>query len=135
MNDEYTQNIDLNLLYKNIMIVKEVIKDNVPFKEKEFIMECNLGEIGVLNSENKFNFLAKDNNKLIVQGIVDLFAMGEKLILIDYKYTSTADEKTLVQRYQGQILLYEKALEKAFGRKVDEKYLLSLKEGKLIKID
>lgn len=135
MNNEYIQNIDLNLLYKNIMIVKEVIKGNIPFKEKEFIMECDLDEIGVLNGEKNLSLLTKESNKLIVQGIVDLFAMGEKLILIDYKYTSTIDEKTLVQRYQGQIYLYEKALEKAFGRKVDEKYLLSLKEGKLIKID
>ena len=47
----------------------------------------------------------------------------------------TRDKSKLIERYSPQIALYSQALEKAFGRKVDEKYLLSLKESTLIKLN
>ena len=131
LQDGYADNIDLNLLLKNILIIKQVVGSNDVYKEREFIMQCSPEEVAPFAITTK----ATRGQTLIVQGIVDLFAIGEKLVLVDYKYTSTKDEKMLIQGYQGQIDLYEKALSKAFGRKVDEKYLLSLKEGKLIKID
>lgn len=129
MQDGYSQNIDLNLLLKNILILKKVVGKNQVFKEREFLMECTPSEIGFVVAENN------QENNLIVQGIVDLFAIGEELILVDYKYTSTKDEKVIIERYKAQIDLYKNALEKAFLRKVDKSYLLSLKEGKLIKLD
>lgn len=154
LSDGFFERLDLKLLFKNIMVIKSVTKDLKLVKEREFIMQSTPSELGLDSLNEELCLLniniAEDKaqseeigieqnsceeNQLIVQGIVDLFAMGEKLVLIDYKYSSERNERALVERYQNQIKLYSLALEKAFGRAVDEKYLLSLKEGKLIKID
>lgn len=139
LQEGYAENIDLELLLKNILIIKNIVKNHTLFKEREFIMESNPLEIGAFAPENNESLTAsnidKSNSKMIVQGIIDLFAIGEKLILVDYKYTSTRDEGKLIERYRGQVDLYATALEKAFGRQVNEKYLLSLKEARLIKLN
>ena len=70
----------------------------------------------------------------MVQGIVDLFAFGEKNILIDYKYTNLTDEKRLKEKYFMQLKLYKKAIEKCFDIKINEIFLLSLKYGQIINI-
>ncbi len=176
MTEGYFERIDLTLLYKNISILKEVVKDSALFKEKEFIMKMSVNEIEQLLNEQlkkepdnsgggmgKGNFdcglsdltnekLCGENrtplkeeslsmaeqgyeNELIVQGIVDLFAAGEKIILVDYKYTSCRDENVIKNRYATQLKLYRLAIEKAFNRSVEGCFILSLKEGKLIKVD
>lgn len=124
---EYLQNIDAKLLYENLSLIKQVVGVDSVFKEKEFIMQCTPSEIGLANEDC-------EENELIIQGIVDLFSVGEKVVLVDYKYTSIKDEEILIEKYRGQLGLYQKALEKALGRKVDEIYLLSLKDAKLIKL-
>ncbi len=124
ISDGYFENIDNDLLLKNILLVKGVLQGEV-FKEKEFIMSVHPHE--VFGGE-------KVEEKIIVQGIVDLFAIGEKIVLVDYKYSSTKNDKTLAQRYAPQLALYQKALAKAFPNKPIEKYLLSLKQASLIKI-
>ncbi len=84
------------------------------------------------NSELNFE------NNLIVQGIVDLFALdggNDEIILVDYKYTSSKDENVILSRYKKQLKLYALAIQKALGRQPDKCYILSLKEGRLIKVD
>lgn len=125
MTENYFQFIDNNTLWNNIKIIKEIINGQKAIKEKQFIMETSLRESGISQGEQK----------VIIQGIVDLFSLGEKNILIDYKYTSETDENKLKERYGKQIYLYSLAIEKAFNKKIDEKYLLSLKFGKMIKIE
>ena len=122
MSEGYYELLDFDLLFKNIKIIKSVMANCQLFKEKEFIMQCNLNEI-----EDG----GQGEDKFIVQGTVDLFGMGDKIILIDYKYSNASGE-ILLERYHKQLELYSLAIEKATGRKVDEKYILSLKEGKLI---
>ncbi len=119
--------INLDILLKNILIIKKVTSGCKLVKEREFIMECSPSEIDK-------TFSCDYGNKLIVQGIIDLFAVGDQLILIDYKYSSL-DASSLKDKYSQQIKLYSMALEKAFDRKVDKKYLLSLKGGDLILLD
>ena len=124
IGEEYFNLIDFEILYKNISLIKQIINNGRAIKEKEFIMETSLKEIGISNS----------NKKVIVQGIVDLFSIGEKNVLIDYKFSSEKDENILINRYKKQIELYQLAIEKAFDKKVDERYILSLKNADLIKI-
>ena len=125
IGEEYVNLLDFDLLYKNISLIKNVLKGQKAIKERKFIMQASLSE-----SE-----IAQGWEDVIVQGIVDLMSIGERNILIDYKFTSQQDDKKLVEKYEKQIKLYSLAIEKAFGRKVDEKYLLSLKQAKLIRID
>lgn len=123
MTEGYIQLIDEQLLLKNILIIKELTSGGQLCKEKEFIMQCSLNEIGFSQSEEK----------VIIQGIVDLFAVGEELTLVDYKFSSLSSD-ALKARYGKQIQLYSQALEKAFNKKIEKRYLLSLKNGEVIKL-
>ncbi|MBO5395055.1 MAG: UvrD-helicase domain-containing protein [Clostridia bacterium] len=125
MKSEYIVLIDKNILYNNITLINSLLDNQKVFKEHEFLMKCTLQEVGFDND---------DKSSVIVQGIVDFFAIGEKNILIDYKYTSVSDEKVIKERYQKQIELYSMAIERAFNIKIDERYLLSLKNSKIIKL-
>ena len=136
MTEGYFDLLDFDLLYKNISVIKDKTKDMKLIKEREFIMLSSPQEMGYM-SKSKQDSNAKDrkDNSLIIQGIVDLFALGEKIVLIDYKYTSCQNDEILKERYSRQIELYSLALSKAFGGKEIDKYLLSLKEGHLIKLN
>ena len=116
--------IDFDVLFKDVLILKEKVKGLKLFKEKQFTMKLKLNEI----EETLFN------EDIMVQGVVDLFAVGEKNVLIDYKYTNIKDENRLLEKYKKQLLLYKLAIERAFKIKLNEIYLLSLKYGEIIKL-
>ena len=120
----YLQLINPSVLLENIKLIKSVAGQGQVCKEQEFIMSCTLDELGL-----------SSNKQIIVQGAVDFFSLGKENVIIDYKYTSQKDENIIISRYKKQIYLYSKALEKAFNKKIDKKYILSLKQAKLIKID
>lgn len=124
MTDEYCNLINKNTLYNNIVIINSLIKNQKIFKEQEFLLKASITDLG----------LGEENDFVIIQGIIDFFAIGEKNILIDFKFTSVRDEEKIKNRYKKQIDLYSHAIEKAFKIKLNEKYLLSLKHGKLIKM-
>ena len=104
--------IDFNLIFENICLIKPLILNKKIFKEKQFVLRL-------------------ENNQL-VQGVVDLFAMGDENILIDYKFTRENDENILKNRYKMQLLLYKQAIEKAENIKIDKVYLISLLNKKII---
>ena len=78
------------------------------------------------------------DENILVQGIIDLYYISKdgKLKLIDYKtdYVEKGEENKLIEKYKSQLGLYEKALEKVFKRKVDEKYIYSVYLEKEVKI-
>ena len=122
--DETRDLIDINLLYKNILILKPFNK-NV-FKEKEFIMKDTINNLIDKNCE--------DN--IMVQGIIDFFSIDEdgKVILIDYKYSGEKNNDILISRYKMQLKLYKNAIESGLLKEVKEIYLLNLRYNNLIKI-
>lgn len=113
------------VVLKNVFLLLDVLpKEGNVFKEKQFMIYASPKEI----------FGTGEDEKILIQGKLDLIFVGEKNILIDYKYTSILNEEHLVSKYKKQLLTYAFAAEKALGKKVDEIYLLSLKNSKLIKI-
>ena len=76
--------------------------------------------------------------KVLVQGIIDLYYLNQKgeLVLVDYKtdYVEKGKEKKLKEKYIEQLQLYQRALEKALKRKVDRIYIYSTYLGKEIQI-
>lgn len=116
--------VDLDTLLKNINILRKITENGVIFKEKEFILKekvSNLVETEI-------------DEKILVQGVVDLFIIkNKKIILIDYKYSNYNSEK-LIKNYKNQIKYYKIALENAFNMPVEKCYLLSLKNVNLIEI-
>lgn len=124
-NLENKELINNELLYKDIILIKEKINGLKVFKEKQFTLKIN-----AKNIDEK-----KPDEEILVQGIVDLFAIGEKNVLIDYKYTNIKEDNVIINKYKKQLYLYQTAIEEAFKLKINEIYLLSLKYGKLIKIN
>ena len=104
--------VDFNLIFENIKLIKPLVENKKIFKEKPFVLKL-------------------ENNQL-VQGVVDLFAVGDENILIDYKFTRENNEKILKNRYQSQLELYKQAIEKAENITIDKIYLLSLLNKKII---
>ena len=74
------------------------------------------------------------NEEILVQGIIDLYAIEEdgEIILIDYKTDFVNNEQDLINKYEKQLKLYKIALEEGIGRKVKEIYIYSLYLGKEI---
>ena len=122
--------IDLNYeeyeLLKNIIFkIKALLNFKIDkiFKEKTFVSEFNYNELVLSNIKDK----------VILQGKVDLLILGEKNILIDYKY-SNKNNNMLIKTYYNQLNMYKKATESAFNIKLDEVYLINLKTGDFISI-
>ncbi len=118
--------LDINILYKNIMLLKNISQDGKVYREKEFIMKEKIKNL----IENQ-DF----DDEIMVQGAIDLFIeKKDKIILVDYKYSSL-DAQSLVKKYKEQLRLYKLALEEFFKKKIDNIYLLSLKNASLIKVN
>lgn len=119
--------IDENVLLENILLLKKVSEGGAVFKEKDFITKdsiCNLIEGEV------------EKDEIYVQGIIDLFVVkGDEIILVDYKYSNSTSEEYLVNKYKNQLKLYKNSLKNAFSMQINQVYLLSLKQAKLIKVD
>ena len=73
---------------------------------------------------------AEENQKILVQGIIDLYYINKegKLKLIDFKtdHIKKGEEKQLEEKYKVQLDLYKQALEEALGRKVDQAIIYAL---------
>lgn len=72
---------------------------------------------------------AKD--KVLVQGVVDLFINGKQKIIVDFKNSYLNRDESL-QKYKKQLYLYKKAIESAVNDKIDRVVLYSFKTGKTI---
>lgn len=123
---EIRDKIDLDLLNKNIQILKPFVKNGQVFKEHEFVMKDSLKNlIGV----------SKVADDILVQGVIDLFILnGNTVTLIDYKYSSIKNSEKLINRYKTQLYLYKNAIENGLEVKVEKMFLLNLKNNNLIEI-
>lgn len=122
---EAGENIDINLLYNNVIKLKALTSGAEIFKEQEFMMYLPEKEVTGAGSEDK----------ILVQGIIDLLILGKKNIIVDYKFSSIKNAEKLKQKYRTQLILYKKAAELALNIKVDEIYLLNLVTTELIKME
>jgi len=125
--DEILKYLDLELLLKNILLLKKFILDGKVFKEKEFVMRDK-----VSNLVGNFDI----DDEVLVQGVVDLFVIKkDTAVLIDFKYTNTRSESALIERYKNQLKLYKNAIKYSFNIQKIDAYLLSLKDNNLIKVE
>lgn len=70
------------------------------FREREFL--CRLPAREILPDTSADDYV-------LVQGAIDLLAVGERVKIIDYKY-SVKDDGALVQTYAPQLALYKRAV-------------------------
>ena len=74
-----------------------------------------------------------EEETVLVQGIIDaFFEENGELVLVDYKTDAVEKEHDLIERYQVQLDLYERALTQITGKKVKEKLIYSVSLRKTI---
>ena len=91
------------------------------FREQPFVL-------GVEASLLRPEFPSEET--VLVQGIIDAyFIENGELVLVDYKTDRVSDPQALIDRYQVQLDLYERALTQITGMNVREKliYAIALK--------
>jgi ATP-dependent helicase/nuclease subunit A len=80
------------------------------------------------------------NDPLLIHGIIDGYIeVADGYILYDYKtdYVSALDPQAIndiVERYQGQLALYQRALQEATNKKVRGMYLILLSAGAVVDV-
>ena len=104
--------------YTKTKLWKELKEAKQIKKEEPFYIEIPANEI----------METEDNEKILVQGIIDLYYINknDELILVDYKTDYVKSKEELVNKYRTQINLYAKALEKALGKKIAKKEIFSI---------
>ena len=142
---------------KNLQDISEAIdcaKANLSKEELEFIDEKvvhNVLELdffkqikntSIILKEREFyaNLPAKiykdeadENDKFIMQGVIDLLIFdGNEVILLDYK-TGKLDDKKL-ENYTFQMNIYADVAEKAFNKKITHKFLCLIDLQKILEI-
>jgi ATP-dependent helicase/nuclease subunit A len=100
-----------------------VVENSVGIKkEAEFMMYVPYKEI--IGGEIE--------DKVLVQGVVDLIVEKENSVdIVDYKFSSLP-AKILKTKYMEQLRLYKKAVESAFNKPVEHMYIYSINTGELV---
>lgn len=136
------ENIDISIfenfvmsdMYRRIRAAKEIKK------EENFYFLASKSEIENIVLNKKIKKEEVQDEKILIQGIIDLYFVeeNEKIVLIDYKtdnpYKKENLENQLVENYSNQLKIYSLILEKAYNKKVSEIYIYSTTLNKFIKI-
>lgn len=117
--------IDDKKVFDVILQISKLIDENDKiFKEKVFLMNISYKDI----------VGKKIDDKILVQGIVDLMIeKPNEIILIDYK-TSRLNDINIIKKYSLQLSLYEKAISEKFAGKKISKFIYSIFLNKLINV-
>ena len=93
-----------------------------------------------LYREQPFSMLKRDHKSqedFVVRGILDGYLLYEdRIVLFDYKTDRYDEPSQLIDRYHGQLALYEEALSRAYSIENIEKYLILLgkEEVQVVKV-
>ncbi|MBR1444905.1 MAG: helicase-exonuclease AddAB subunit AddA, partial [Firmicutes bacterium] len=126
---ETADKVDERKIYRFISseIGQRIRNTKKVYKETPFVISLSPYEV---YSDEKY----KDSKKgILVNGIIDLyFEEKGKIILVDYKTDSVkkSSREDILKRYEVQLKIYKKALEKSTGKEVSEYglYLISADE-------
>lgn len=122
------ENINPNAIFKftQSQIWQDMKQAKEIQKEKPFYITIPAKEIYQENVEED----------ILVQGIIDLYYINSKdeLILVDYKTDYVQNETELINKYQKQLALYQKALEESLQKKVNHIFIYSTFLGKTLEV-
>ncbi len=118
------ENLDINKIFEGAKIIKNLLKNAPHQKEKKFMMYVPYKEVAKSQLEDK----------VLVQGIIDIFALGKENLLIDYKLTNAGSDEIIIERYYKQIQLYKKALMLEYKLEELKTYIFDINRTKIIEI-
>ena len=126
-NNEYEKNtnfedVDYSKIEKAHSVIRELTNNAIQLhKEADFEMYVPYCELVDSDVEDK----------VLVQGVVDLIIERENDIdIVDYKFSSLKVD-ALKEKYAEQLALYKKAVESAFNKSVKNTYIYSINTGEL----
>ncbi len=94
-----------------------------------------LTEIPALMADNNLDERFKDE-KIIVQGAVDVcFIEDDKVVILDFKTDRVDEASELSRAYGEQLKFYATACEKIFGKPVKEKVIYSFNKAESVIVD
>lgn len=97
--------------------MQKAAKNGKLYREKPFVMGEKAKDVLELSGSNEM---------VLIQGIIDVFfEEKDEMVLLDYKTDRVKEKKELKDRYLTQIELYQKAIERATGKRVKERLLYS----------
>lgn len=99
-----------------------ILSGGACYREKPFMMYKSAREIS-----DAFD----TDDKVLVQGIIDLYIDGAEKIIVDFKYSALKDVE-MMKKYKKQLYLYKTAIESADCVKIDKVLLYSFKTKKVI---
>ncbi len=117
----------------DLVQIHQSVKDKINLQKILSFFETDLGKEILSNKdklhrEQPFSMLKVDersNENFVVRGILDGYLLFEDhIILFDYKTDRYQDSTELIERYKGQLSLYEEGLTKAYGISKIDKYLI-----------
>ena len=117
----------------DLVQIHQSVKDKINLQKILSFFETDLGKEILSNKdklhrEQPFSMLKVDersNENFVVRGILDGYLLFEDhIILFDYKTDRYQDSTELIERYKGQLSLYEEGLTKAYGISKVDKYLI-----------
>lgn len=125
LSNEELNKINLQRINNVIsMGVFDCLKGLKLYREKAFLVNVSADKV--------LDTLSKED--VLVQGVIDLMAIGkESAIVIDYKYSSL-DKESLKNKYQKQLELYSYAIESVLSLKVEKKIIVNLFTGESVDI-
>jgi len=130
-------NIIDELEYKNVNIqkIENFLNSNLA-KRIKTAKEMHKEEPFYINLEANEIYDTDLKDEILVQGVIDMYFIDEqgKIVLLDYKTDYVENEEELAKKYEVQLNLYKRALEKALNKKVDEVYIYSTHMDKAINI-
>ena len=95
------------------------------YKEQPFVMGIPASEV----------YEGASAELVLIQGIVDVYWIeDDMLVLLDYKTDRVCAKEQLKERYQVQLDLYAKALQKATGKKLKEKLIYSFSLQEVVRV-
>ncbi|MBQ8873335.1 MAG: PD-(D/E)XK nuclease family protein, partial [Clostridia bacterium] len=123
---EIAAKLSVDIAYNAIhnQLLQDIISKGTVYHEIPFMLTA------------PYNQLCKDQrfvDKVMLQGVIDLLVVdGSKAYIVDYKYTSHSDK--IAQNYTYQLRSYKMAVEQICGITDIECYVLSIADGKVIKM-
>ncbi|MCY7103350.1 helicase-exonuclease AddAB subunit AddA [Streptococcus oralis] len=111
------------------------VRDKINLSKILAFFDTPLGQEILANTshlyrEQPFSMLKRDQKSqedFVVRGILDGYLLYEdRIVLFDYKTDRYDQPSQLIDRYRGQLALYEEALSRAYSIENIEKYLILL---------
>ncbi|MGF7056446.1 helicase-exonuclease AddAB subunit AddA [Brassicibacter mesophilus] len=132
LTEEEAKVIDIDKLvtfYQSDIGMRILASSNVN-REKPFVLRKKAVDV--------IQGIDECDEDVLIQGIIDCyFTEDDGHILVDYKtdYVVDGDEKSIVDKYKVQMLLYKEALERITNKQVKEMFIYSFELGREVRVD